>query len=168
MLGNVPELWELTLTAMKLGAVFRPATTLLAAADLQDRIERGGIRHVIAAEYWIGLHGRRRALEHQLARAKHAWSSFFAPWDAGATIFAFQLRRLRSEVRPRRAREPPCDHALCAADRMADAHPGFVFCRERFTSHKRVRRFEFCQLRKDDLRKDPPRALSAAEHRTRG
>jgi acetyl-CoA synthetase len=50
MLGNVPELWEVTLAAMKLGAVFSPATTLLTAGDLRDRIERGGIRHVIAAE----------------------------------------------------------------------------------------------------------------------
>ena len=50
MLGNVAELWEITLAAMKLGAVFSPATTLLTAADLQDRIDRGGIRHVIAAE----------------------------------------------------------------------------------------------------------------------
>lgn len=50
MLGNVPELWEITLAAMKLGAVFSPATTLLTAEDLQDRIDRGGIRHVIAAE----------------------------------------------------------------------------------------------------------------------
>src|SRR4029453_18284977 len=50
MLGNVPELWEITLAAMKLGAVFSPATTLLTTEDLQDRIDRGGIRHVIAAE----------------------------------------------------------------------------------------------------------------------
>ena len=45
-----PELWEITLAAIKLGAVFSPATTLLTAGDLQDRIDRGGIRHVIAAE----------------------------------------------------------------------------------------------------------------------
>src|SRR4029453_221942 len=50
MLGNVPELWETALAAMKLGAVFSPATTLLTAEDLQDRIDRGGIRHVVAAE----------------------------------------------------------------------------------------------------------------------
>src|SRR6185369_11384855 len=47
MLGNVVPLWELTLALMKLGAVISPATTLLTPADLQDRIERGGIRHVI-------------------------------------------------------------------------------------------------------------------------
>ncbi len=48
MLPNVSALWELTLAAMKLGAVVSPATTLLSTADLQDRIERGGMRHVIA------------------------------------------------------------------------------------------------------------------------
>jgi acetyl-CoA synthetase len=48
MLGNQLELWETMLAAMKLGAVVIPATTLLATADLQDRIDRGGARHVVA------------------------------------------------------------------------------------------------------------------------
>ncbi|SDM27013.1 AMP-binding protein [Allokutzneria albata] len=47
MLGNQVELWETLLAAMKLGAVVIPATTLLAAADLRDRIDRGAARHVI-------------------------------------------------------------------------------------------------------------------------
>lgn len=170
MLGNVPELWEAVLAAMKLGAVFSPATTLLTAEDLQDRIDRGGIRHVIAAEgaskfdtvkgdytriavgpapggwvpfghggpdfvpdgttrgddplllyftsgttarpkmvlhthrsypvghlstmYWIGL--REGDVHWNISSpgwAKHAWSSFFAPWNAGATIFVFNYAR---------------------------------------------------------------------------
>ena len=41
MLGNQVELWETMLAAMKLGAVVIPATTLLTAADLRDRLERG-------------------------------------------------------------------------------------------------------------------------------
>jgi acetyl-CoA synthetase len=41
MLPNRVELWELMLAATKLGAVICPATTLLSAADLQDRIGRG-------------------------------------------------------------------------------------------------------------------------------
>jgi acetyl-CoA synthetase len=49
MLGNQVELWETVLAAMKLGAVVIPATTLLAEADLADRIERGNARHVIVA-----------------------------------------------------------------------------------------------------------------------
>jgi acetyl-CoA synthetase len=48
MLGNQVELWECLLAAMKLGAVVIPATPLLGPSDLQDRVERGGVRHVIA------------------------------------------------------------------------------------------------------------------------
>ncbi|MGQ0837769.1 AMP-binding protein [Actinokineospora sp.] len=48
MLGNQGELWETILAAMKLGAVIIPATTLLAAADLRDRVDRGLAKHVIA------------------------------------------------------------------------------------------------------------------------
>ncbi|MEU5692140.1 AMP-binding protein [Actinosynnema sp. NPDC020468] len=47
MLGNQVELWETLLAAMKLGAVVIPATTLLGPADLVDRVERGGARHVV-------------------------------------------------------------------------------------------------------------------------
>jgi len=48
MLGNQVELWETILAAMKLGAVIIPASTLLGPADLVDRVERGGARHVVA------------------------------------------------------------------------------------------------------------------------
>ncbi|HEY3764356.1 MAG TPA: AMP-binding protein [Gaiellales bacterium] len=47
MLGNQVELWETILAAIKLGAVLIPATTLLGPADLVDRVERGGARHVV-------------------------------------------------------------------------------------------------------------------------
>jgi acetyl-CoA synthetase len=47
MLPNVVPLWEVTLAAIKLGAVVSPATTLLATSDLQDRITRGGMQHVV-------------------------------------------------------------------------------------------------------------------------
>jgi acetyl-CoA synthetase len=47
MLGNQVELWETLLAAMKLGAVVIPATTLLTASDLRDRIDRGGAKHVV-------------------------------------------------------------------------------------------------------------------------
>ncbi|MGH3567985.1 MAG: AMP-binding protein [Pseudonocardia sp.] len=47
MLGNQLELWETLLAAMKLGAVVIPATTLLHAADLRDRVDRGAARHVV-------------------------------------------------------------------------------------------------------------------------
>ena len=48
MLGNVVPLWEITLAAMKLGAVFSPATSMLTTEDLQDRVDRGKMKHVIA------------------------------------------------------------------------------------------------------------------------
>ena len=48
MLGNVVPLWEVMLAAIKLGAVIIPASTLLQPADLEDRITRGNVRHVIA------------------------------------------------------------------------------------------------------------------------
>ncbi|CAL9382945.1 AMP-binding protein [Streptomyces sp. enrichment culture] len=48
MLGNQAELWETALAAMKLRAVVIPATPLLGAADLRDRVDRGRVRHVIA------------------------------------------------------------------------------------------------------------------------
>ncbi|HEX5692446.1 MAG TPA: AMP-binding protein, partial [Roseiflexaceae bacterium] len=48
MLGNQVELWETILAAIKLGAVIIPAATLLRPVDLQDRVERGQARHVIA------------------------------------------------------------------------------------------------------------------------
>ncbi|MER6521525.1 MULTISPECIES: AMP-binding protein [unclassified Streptomyces] len=47
MLGNQRELWDVMLAAMKLRAVVIPATPLLGAADLRDRVERGRVRHVI-------------------------------------------------------------------------------------------------------------------------
>src|SRR4051812_2982535 len=47
MLGNQVELWETLLAAMKLGAVVIPATTLLTAADLRDRLDRGNAKHVV-------------------------------------------------------------------------------------------------------------------------
>jgi acetyl-CoA synthetase len=49
MLGNIPPLWETVLALIKLGAVILPATPLLSRADLADRIERGGVRHIVCA-----------------------------------------------------------------------------------------------------------------------
>ena len=172
MLGNVVPLWEITLAAMKLGAVFSPATAMLTTDDLQDRIDRGEMRHVIVESasaakfddvkgnytrivvgaprdgwktyahdssasftpegqtlgddplllyftsgttakpkmvlhthisypvghlttmYWIGV--REGDIHWNISSpgwAKHAWSSFFAPWNAGATIFVFNYAR---------------------------------------------------------------------------
>ena len=47
MLGNVPPLWETMLAMIKLGAVIIPATTLLTANDVADRIARGRVKHIV-------------------------------------------------------------------------------------------------------------------------
>jgi acetyl-CoA synthetase len=49
LLGNVVPLWETMLAAMKLGLVIIPATTLLTADELRDRLERGGAKTVVAS-----------------------------------------------------------------------------------------------------------------------
>jgi acetyl-CoA synthetase len=54
VLGNQVELWELMLAAIKLGAVVIPATTLLTTEDLEDRVERGHVRHVVTAAADVG------------------------------------------------------------------------------------------------------------------
>jgi acetyl-CoA synthetase len=47
MLGNVAELWETMLAAIKLGAVLIPSTLLLTAEDLAERAARARIRTLI-------------------------------------------------------------------------------------------------------------------------
>jgi acetyl-CoA synthetase len=54
MLGNELALWESMLALTKLGAVMIPATALLTTEDLRDRMERGEVRHVIAASAQAG------------------------------------------------------------------------------------------------------------------
>jgi len=177
MLGNEAPLWETLLAAFKLGAVVIPAAGLLGTEDLRDRLERGAVRHVIAAAghaekfaamggsytrigaggavpgwlhlagaqgesatfepdgptragdplllyftsgttsrpklvmhshqsypaghlntmYWLGLEpGDVHWNISSPGWAKHAWSCFFAPWNAGATVFAYNYGRFRA------------------------------------------------------------------------
>jgi acetyl-CoA synthetase len=169
VLNNVAPLWEIMLAAMKLGIVVIPATTLLTAEELADRLERGRARVIVADEdrvakcaplsrdgvvfvttstskiegwrplgeaykcspdfkpdgptnaddplllyftsgttakpkavrhshrsypvgalstmYWLGLQpGDVHLNISSPGWAKHAWSTFFAPWNAGATV----------------------------------------------------------------------------------
>jgi acetyl-CoA synthetase len=173
MLGNVAPLWITMLAAMKLGVVVIPATTLLAGADIDDRLARGRARFIVcdaadtgkfagrgedairiavgaAPEGWTafadllkgsrrftpeaptpaddpmllyftsGTTARPKLVLHSHASypighlstmfglglkpgdlhlnisspgwAKHAWSNFFAPWNAGAAIVALNRR----------------------------------------------------------------------------
>jgi acetyl-CoA synthetase len=50
LLGNVIPLWETMLAAMKLGVVVIPATTLLTPDELQDRLDRGRAKIVVATQ----------------------------------------------------------------------------------------------------------------------
>ncbi|CAM3702818.1 AMP-binding protein [Kibdelosporangium persicum] len=50
MLDNQLATWEILLAAMKLGAVVIPTYTTISAADLADRIKRGGVTHVITVD----------------------------------------------------------------------------------------------------------------------
>jgi acetyl-CoA synthetase len=177
MLTNVQPLWETMLASIKLGAVMIPATTQLTPADINDRIERGNVRHMITDEagaaklraperlrirlatgggapgftryddalaapaslapvrtlatdplllyftsgttakpklvlhthqsypvghlstmYWLGL--REGDVHENISSpgwAKHAWSSFFAPWNAGATILVHDAPRFSAK-----------------------------------------------------------------------
>src|SRR3954451_7272421 len=86
MLANQTELWESMLAAIKLGAVVIPATTLLAAADLRDRIERGRARHVIVRSEdvgkWEGVAGEYTKIAVGSAEGWHSFSygdEAFAP-----------------------------------------------------------------------------------------
>ncbi|OII13635.1 AMP-dependent synthetase [Curtobacterium sp. MCBA15_009] len=47
MLGNRLELWETMLAVIKLGAVILPTSTMLDTSDLQDRVDRGHVAHVV-------------------------------------------------------------------------------------------------------------------------
>ena len=178
MLGNEVPLWETMLAAMKLGAVLIPATTLLAPDDLDDRLERGQVKHAVigaahldklegksgftriavggatdgwlayeaaydadphfepdgvtrvddplllyftsgttskpklvqhshqsypvghlSTMYWIGLQpGDRHMNISSPGWAKHAWSCFFAPWNAGATVFLYNYTRFDAKA----------------------------------------------------------------------
>ena len=56
--------------------------------------------------------------------AKHAWSCFFAPWNAGATVFIYNYARFNAQAAAGCARALPRHHAVRAADGLAHADPG--------------------------------------------
>ena len=61
MLGNQVELWETLLACVEIGAVVIPASTLLGPDDLNDRVERGDVAHVVARSVdtptFVGVEG---------------------------------------------------------------------------------------------------------------
>ncbi len=61
MLGNCAPLWVAMLACIRLGAMMIPATTLLSATDLVDRIKRGEAKAIIAAAADAGRFGPETA-----------------------------------------------------------------------------------------------------------
>src|SRR5712691_8304659 len=61
LLGNVVPLWETMLAAMKLGVVVIPATTLLTPDELQDRLDRGRAKVVVATQDQVAKFANLRA-----------------------------------------------------------------------------------------------------------
>ena len=88
MLGNEVALWETLLGAIKLGLVVTPATTLLTTVDLQDRVDRGRVRHVVTgavnASKFAGVSGTFTRIAagdamagwHRYDAARHAAEAF--------------------------------------------------------------------------------------------
>jgi acetyl-CoA synthetase len=215
MLGNQVELWESMLALIKIGAVILPTTVAFAGDELQNRLERGSVRFVIAAEadvpkfaelqapftgiriggepqegwagyeeafeapapplphpgtaaadpllhyftsgttsrpklvehtqvsypvghlttmYWLGLQpGDVHLAISSPGWAKHAWSCFFAPWIAEATIFVYNyarfdasslLRTIRTEGVTSFCAPPTVWRMLIQTDLGADAGRG--------------------------------------------
>ena len=100
MLGNEVALWETVLAAIKLGVVVTPATTLLTTADLQDRVDRGRVRHVITSTVTPPKSPPARGPSTRLARGRpvgpalwarpppSGWHRYDAARDADAAFVA--------------------------------------------------------------------------------
>ncbi len=73
--------------------------------------------------YWLGLRpGDVHLNISSPGWAKHAWSCFFAPWIAEATIFLYNYTRFDAAALLARLRDARGDVVLRAADGVADAH----------------------------------------------
>ena len=79
MVAGVPELWAVFIAAIRIGAVVIPATTLLSAHDLPDRLARGEVRHVVTEPAEVskfrGLSGFGRYL---LGGVADGWTDLLA------------------------------------------------------------------------------------------
>ena len=95
----------------------------------------------LSTMYWIGLRpGDIHLNISSPGWAKHAWSCFFAPWNAGACVFIYNYARFDAKAMLARARTLPCHDALCAADRLAHVDPGGSRGVSRASRHPRTDR----------------------------
>ena len=79
----------------------------------------------LSTMYWIGLQpGDVHLNISSPGWAKHAWSCFFAPWNAGATVFIYNYARFDAPGAARHAGPVRRHDLLRAADGVAHADPG--------------------------------------------
>ncbi|MET0970660.1 MAG: AMP-binding protein, partial [Tardiphaga sp.] len=90
LLGNVVPLWETMLAAIKLGVIVIPATTLLTSDELQDRLDRGHAKLVVAAQDQVakfaGLNAGTLARIVVGAASGDGWLGFAAAADYPETF----------------------------------------------------------------------------------
>ncbi len=79
VLGNDIPLWEVMLACIKLGVVVIPATMLLSAADLEDRVGRGEASFVVADQSQIDKLAALRGPLTKIVIGAHA--SGWLPYD---------------------------------------------------------------------------------------
>ena len=79
----------------------------------------------LSTMYWIGLQpGDLHLNISSPGWAKHAWSCFFAPWNAGATIVIYNYARFDAVALLDVMERVGVTTLLRATDRVADAHAG--------------------------------------------
>ncbi|QFU90732.1 AMP-binding protein [Amycolatopsis sp. YIM 10] len=104
MLGNQGELWETILAAIKLGAVIIPASTLLGAADLRDRVDRGGAKHVVVrsadVEKFADVPGEytRVVVGNTAGEAADGWHEFASAYAESAEFTPDGVTRADDEL----------------------------------------------------------------------
>ena len=79
----------------------------------------------LSTMYWIGLQpGDVHLNISSPGWAKHAWSCFFAPWNAGASVFLYNYARFDAPALLDTMARCGVTTLLRPADRVAHAHPG--------------------------------------------
>jgi acetyl-CoA synthetase len=81
MLTNVAPLWITVLAAMRLGIIVIPATTQLTPDDVEDRIARGDVRHIVTDTAGAAKVSRPERLRVKLAVGGGGGAPGFAPFD---------------------------------------------------------------------------------------
>jgi acetyl-CoA synthetase len=77
LLGNRAPLWVAMLACIRLGAVMIPASTLLSAADLADRLDRGAVRGIVTGSVDAGKFGPETASMIRVSvGATEGWTSY--------------------------------------------------------------------------------------------